>query len=244
MSEQQTLTFDAGILARGWLSAFLASGSDTEGVPIICQTLNLEVFGEQGVRFTATDRYMLLTAWVPTLATNSEAAEPSLDESPDLSLTFRDHDGRAKGLLTYLLKLAKRAAKDDLPMPTVELRLGVHADEGNAPSFPGMEREQVALDYPGSESVRCDLVEGNYPDFRAILLSHKPTRADHVVLNPDLLGRIAAIGKLYGSHLRFTHGGTGKMVALAPVVEDMPPILRGGLMPVRMAEDIAADDAA
>jgi hypothetical protein len=235
MTPETTLTFDAGLLARGWLSAFLATGSDPE-VPVLYQTLRLEAFGD-GIRLTATDRYMLLSAWIPTV---DGIGERGIDEIPDHSLTFCDHDTRAKGFVSYLKKLADRAVKEDRPAPQVNLRLGVAADEGDSPGFPGMELEQVAIEFPDSETVRLGVVEGEYPAWRALLADHKPVKADNFALNPDLLSRVSALGKIHGAYLRFTLGGARKMLLLEPVT-DVPPVIRGGLMPVTLkaAEAVA-----
>lgn len=233
MTPATTLNFDGGILARGWLSAFLAASQDPEQ-PVLDRTMHLEVYSD-GIRLSATDRYMLLSAWIPSL---DGFAERALDEAPDHTLVIRDEDARAKGLMSYLRKLSAKAAKDELPPPEVRIRLGVEAEEGAEPGFPGMELEQVAVELPGAEALRLPVVDGTYPAWRTILLAHKPGKVGAVGLNPEILGRFASLGKIHGGFLRCTFSSPKTMALLEPAggLTENPPIIRGGFMPVRLDE--------
>jgi hypothetical protein len=103
-----SLTFDAALLARAWLSVALASGNDDK-LPVLYRTVAVEEF-DHGARLVATDGYVLLRCWVP--ATESDLAEePGLDVAPDRTVVAFDPHGRAKGLLAFLLKQSK-ADKD------------------------------------------------------------------------------------------------------------------------------------
>lgn len=98
------MRFDAPTLARAWLSVAQASSSDKDLVTLD-RTVAIEEF-PTGVRLVATDRYVLLTAWVPDLGAYYEPREPGLDEAPDRTVITKDSDGRGRGLLGYLTQLA------------------------------------------------------------------------------------------------------------------------------------------
>lgn len=226
-----TLTFDAGILARGWLAAHIATGADEE-VPVLYGTLLIEKFNS-GVRLTATDRTLLLSAWVPC-ENAVEDPEVGIDEAPETVAIVRDPDGRGKALLTYLRKLAARAAKDELPPPLVALHLGVPAEEGDEPGFPGMELEQVVIDYPDHERVALPTVDGAFPNYRGLLLAHEAKRMDAVRLGGDNMARLGQVAKTVGGFVHCTFGGAKKAVAIQ--CGDLPPVVRGVVMPIAVAE--------
>mgnify|MGYP002132855720 CR=1 FL=1 len=64
------MKFDVPNLARGWLSVAQASANDKD-LPTLHRTIALEVF-PNGLRLVATDRYILLSAWVPDLGDTDE----------------------------------------------------------------------------------------------------------------------------------------------------------------------------
>jgi hypothetical protein len=226
-----SLTFDAALLARGWLATVLATGAD-DSLPILCGTLLIESYPE-GVRFAATDRYMALTTWVPRLG--SDVDDMPLDVAPDSSVVVCDPDGRGKALLTYLRKVAKAAAKDSLPMPQVVLHLGVPADDGDEPGFPGMERLQVVIDYPEHEKLALPIVQGDYPAYRTLLVEQKSKATANLALGPDILLRLAQAAKVVGGFLRCQFSGPDGAVAVE-IESDDGAVVRGVAMPVRLAE--------
>lgn len=234
MNVGASLTFDAGLLARGWLAVSLAAGSD-EALPILCGTLAIETYSD-GIRLTSTDRYMLLTAWISADGRDADD-ERGIEEAPDAVTVARDPDSRGRALLGYLNKLAARALKDSLPVPLVSLHVDVPADDDTSePSFPGMELRQVILDYPDHEKLALPIVQGEYPNWREIIAGHKPQRTQNVTIAPDLLLRIGKVGKLAGGFVNCTLGGDRGMVAVEVSREDFQPTIRGGIMPIRLAE--------
>lgn len=234
--EARTLTFDAGLLARGWLAASLAVGSD-DTLPILTGLL-IESY-EDGVRLTSTDRYMVLTTWL-----SADGREPDdereVEEAPLRSTVVLDPDGRAKALLSYLRKLSAKAAKDEIPAPLVNLSVGVPADDEGAPSFPGMELEQVVIDFPDHEKLALPICEGVFPAYRSILLGHEPKRTQTFSFNPELFARLGQVGKITGGFVDCTLAGPDGMVAIEVSGALLPPVIRGGVMPVKKAEIEAA----
>lgn len=231
------LTFDAGLLSRGWLAASLAAGAD-ETLPILDGTLLIETY-DDGVRLTSTDRYMLLTTWVAADGSDPDA-ERSLEEAPTSSTVVRDPDARGRALLSYLKKLSAKAAKDSLPLPMVNLHVGVLADEGDEAGFPGMELQQVVIDFPEHEKLALPVVHGEFPAYRSILLGHQPKRTAGISLNPELFSRLGQVGKITGGYAQCAFAGPDGGVAVEIAGVLLPPVVRGVLMPVRTAEIEAA----
>lgn len=231
-----TLTFDAGILARGWLATHLATGAD-EALPILYGTLAIEAF-PTGVRLTATDRTVLLSAWVPDADHTGDGDGPAFDIGPDSTTVVRDPDGRGRALLTYLRKLAQRAAKDSEPAPIVALHLGVPADEGDESGFPGMELEQVLIDYPDHERVALPTVDGTFPDYRALLLGHVSKRTDVVNLGGENMARLGMVAKTIGGYVRCSLAGPTSAIAVEVGSVFSPPLVRGVVMPISVAEAV------
>lgn len=223
--------FDAGTLARGWLAVSLASGSD-EATPIIDRTLLVESYHD-GVRLAATDRYMVLSAWIPAAGVE---AERSLDEAPSESVVVRDPDGRGRALLAYLRKLAAKAAKDEIPLPQVALYLNEPVEEGTEAGFPGMELRQVVIDYPDHEKLALPIVQGEYPAYRSLLLGHTSIATRNVAIAGEFMARLGQIGKILGSHVRCSFAGDTGMVGVEVENALVPPYIRGGVMPVKQAE--------
>lgn len=229
------LTFNAGPLARGWLATYLATGTD-ETLPALYRTVCVEIHDE-GVRLTASDRIMLLSAWVPVADAKSDQA-PGLDVAPRYTAIARDDDGRAKALCSYLRRVAVKAAKDELPEPTVQVHVGVTAEElGDEIGFPGMELEQVVLDFPGRERVALPTVNATYPDFRSLLLGHSAKRTDTIVMGVDNSVRLGQAAKILGAPVRHSFSGTRGAVAVE--IGDLAPYVRGVVMPIKREEAAA-----
>jgi hypothetical protein len=226
-----SLTFDAGTLARGWLATIAASAND-ENVPVLDGTLLIETFSD-GARLTATDRTILLTTWIPS--TDSTDDEQGLDVAPESVTVVRDPDGRGKALLSYLRKLATKAAKEDaLVLPVATLHVGVPAEEGDEAGFPGMELDTVVIEYPEHERVVLPTVDGTFPNYRTLLAGHTPKRTDRIAFSPLNLERLAQVGKVLGAMVHTTLAGPKSAVAVE--VGTVAPVVRGVVMPVAVAE--------
>lgn len=223
--------FDARTLGRGWLSVAVASAADRD-LPAIGRTVLIEAFPE-GVRLVATDRYVLLRSWIPN-AEHGFDPEPELDEAPYATAVAIDPDGRAKGFLSYAMKLAKDAAVGDDDFFEVRMNLGVvdEVEDKDRPAFAGMEVRYVVLEVPDVERVKLRTYEGSFPDWRRLLDGFKPVSTKTIALSPEILGRLAKLGAVQGDRpLGWTFGGSAKMARL--VVLESDPHVEGVVMPVR-----------
>lgn len=225
----ESLTFDAGLLARGWLSVAIATGKD-EGRPALDRTVSIEAFAS-GVRLTATDSYVLLRVWVPTLENEWEGAEPDLDEAPAETSVAVDPHGRGKGFLAYALKLAKEAAKAEaIDPPEVRLTLNVEGDAETEGTFDGMEPSYVVLELP-DETLRLETYEGDYPQWRNAIGNYKRESTSALALSPEIIGRLSKLGTVHPGPLLWHFGGERGMARLA--MPEADPVVFGVVMPVR-----------
>lgn len=222
-------TFEALPLAQGWLSVAVASGKDSAR-PQLDRTVSIEAYPE-GVRLVATDSYVLLHTWVPNIE-HSLDPEPSLDEAPYATAVVMDPHSRGRGFLAYALGLAK-AGDEDGPPVEVRLTLGVtEVDDSAEPSFEGMEATYVTLELPDAERLKLQTYEGDYPAWRRILPGFDPVRTESIALNPEIVGRLAKLGKLNdGRPIRWTFGGENQMARVE--IHDSDPLITGVVMPVR-----------
>ena len=224
--------FDGRTLARGWLSVALAYRKD-EDRPALDRTILIEEF-EHGVRLTATDSYVLLYTWVPSIDGELEAPA-SFDEAPVAVAVARDPDGRGKGFLGYALGLAIAAEQaNELATIEVDLRL-LEIDPGQddaALGFEGMEARFVVMEMADRERLQLPTYEADYPAWRPLVAAFKPKRTTDIGLNPEVIGRLAKLGKLHAeTPIVWTFGGETAMARL-----DLPrsdPRISGVVMPVR-----------
>jgi hypothetical protein len=228
----ETLTFDAGWLARAWLAVAEASSKD-KGRPALDRTVCVE-FHPDGVRLVATDSYMLLTAWVPRWSLTNQgepvmATAPELDEAPDHTVVAIDSDGRAKGLFTYLLALVNGK---DAPEVRVTLTTGpTPIDLGPALIFDGTGAECLTIAAEDREALLLGLYEGGYPTWRPVVGRFHGAMTPVLSLNPDILGRVVKMAKVGGAdHIDWRFGGT---IGPAKVEVIGTPTVTGLVMPVR-----------
>lgn len=234
-------TFDGAAIARGWLSVAIASGRDAD-TPVLDRTVLVEAH-PTGVRIVATDKYVLLKAWVPNVK-DGFAPEPGLDEVPYATAVAIDKHGRGRGFLGHVLRLAGEAEKNDESGPDVTLNLGVVdlAEDEDRPTFAGMETRYVDLALPGSESLRLPIYESPFPEYRHLLASFKAETTDAVALAPEMAARLGKLGKIHGAAARlgFSWGGTNRPARLD--VLDSWPAVDGLVMPCRW--DLERDEPA
>lgn len=227
------MMFDARYVARSWLAVGLASASDRDR-PALHRTIHIEEFAA-GLRLVATDSYLLLHSFVPSLD-HGLADEPGIDEAPSVTATAIDPHGRAKGFMAHMLKLARQAEEDNDDSIDVRVRLnvlGASDDDGQrAQSFAGMEALSVVVELPDKERVVLDSYEGDWPAWRAVWGTFRPVETNVVALNPDVVGRLAKLGNVCeGRALRWSFGGQDK-AARVDVLNAEPPV-DGLVMPVR-----------
>lgn len=222
---EQTHTFDAEILARGWLSVVLAASKD-DARPALTG-LHVEFFAH-GVRLVATDSYMLLRSWVP----RGDADEPELDEAPLFTATALDPYGRGVGLMRHMLAIA--TAKD---APPYDIRLSVGADprSDEEPALAGLERQYVIVDIPDQEILTLPLYEGDWPDWRPLWVSFRAETTSQVHFSPEMIvARLGKLGKLHPSAVigwRFGGPARAALVDLAPAT----PAVFGLVMPTKVS---------
>lgn len=204
------MRFEAPVFAKAWLSVALASGTDKDLVTLH-KTVAIEVH-ERGVRLLATDRFMLLTAWVPDLDSPDDSA-PDVADAPLRTVVAADTDGRGKSLLNYALTLWRRTLDSDgAPPQGAESEVNVEFDQrmpGDAAvgTFAGMESRYVVLDVPDTERVWLEVVEAVYPDWRPLIHEHTAETTKVIYLHPERLGRLGQISKYVTGPIAWTFGG-------------------------------------
>lgn len=228
------MRFDAAALATAWLSVAQASGTDS-----ILPTLNRTVAIEQydgGVRLVSTDRYILLTAWVPDLDTADDA--PGIDEAPIRTVVTQDVDQRGKGLLKYLLKVTRWGKDDETAYGSVhvsiqfDVRLPIDPDEDQP--LEGMEPTYAVLDVPDVERVYLPVIEDDYPSWRTLLDGFTGHATDTIGLPLDRLYRLGGLRAWAHGPLAWTFGGPDKPARVTtPTYDERDPAVDGIVMPAR-----------
>lgn len=189
------MRFDAPTLAPAWLSVALASAGD-KGNPLLDRTLAIEEH-DGGLRLVATDRYVLLTAWVPRLG-QEHRPEPGIDEAPARTVVTQDVDGRGKSLLDYVVKLTRRDELNSQPPGrlVVEAEFDVRLPAGMDQDQPleGLEPTYVVLTIPDVERVYLPIIGNLYPDWRVLL--EAPEHVEPTTLIDLPLERLYRLGQL------------------------------------------------
>lgn len=225
------VTFEARWIARAWLAVGLASRPDKDDA-MLDRSLHVELYVD-GVRLVATDGLVLLTAWVPARGKEGDPP-PGYDDAPVEAVTVYDWHGRGRGLFAHLLALV---SVDDPPEIEVTLAAGDEARDGAASgllSFAGMERRQLSVMASGREQILLDVYEGEYPNWRAVVLRHVQRRTGAIALACDVVGRLAGgLAKLYDGPLEWRFGGVDKMALIAIGSIGVEPRLEGVVMPAR-----------
>lgn len=228
------MRFDGPTFAHGWLA--VAHASSTEKLlPQLYRTVALEVYEGRGVQLVATDRFILLTAWVPD---EDNARQPLVDEAPDRTVVARDSDSRGKSLLGYVCSLANRAGEDYI---AGDLELRMELDQrlpaGSSPDTPldGLEPTFVVLSVPDVEKVYLEAVAHEFPDWRSMIHEFDANQTDRLVLNPEFVERIAKVRKHADGPLTWRFGGPDRP-ALVDFAESDPHVT-GIVMPRRDLEE-------
>lgn len=232
------MIFDAPTLCRGWLAVAQASCADKDAV-VLHKTVAIEVYPD-GLRLTATDRFVLLTAWVPDVAHTIEH-EPRIEEAPVRTVVVQDGDGRGKGLLAYLLALVARKEKElQADLPHGQMRASIEFDvrmpDGTAPdadvALEGMEPTFTVIDIPDTERVYLPVVESTYPNWRAIRGDHVAEKTDTITLHPERLGPVSKAGRWADGGVLWTFCGEERTALIE--WPDSDPRLVGAVMPMRV----------
>jgi hypothetical protein len=227
------MRLDAPTFARAYLSVAQASATKDD-VPALSQTVAFEEF-LYGMRLVATDRFVMLTAWVPSLDARFPA-EPTLDEAPDRTVIVRDGDKRGKSLMSYVLTLAKREHDGETPDGTLEVEVGFDARLPSGAEAPetleGLEPTYATLTVPDREKVFLPVVEAAYPQWRALVDSFTAEETKVVAFNPEFVSRLVGVRAWAHGPLVWTFGGSEKVAAVDFPESD--PHVTGLVMPSRL----------
>ena len=236
------MRFDGADLAHTWLAVAQASATDKRSDPLLFKTVAIEEF-HNGVRLTATDRFMLLTAWISDVDSDNP---PSLDEAPDRVIVARDADGRARSLMGYVCALHARLDKEsrELDGIDVEITFDARLPAGSQipPTLDGLEPTYVVLSVPDVERVYLEVVSGEFPEWRKLVHDHDAKRTSKISLRPDLVERLAKVGKHADGPLVWQFGGEDSTALVS--FRESDPFVHGVVMPVKPDDDTARKQAA
>ncbi len=223
------MQFNAEWLARAWLAVECAA-SHNKNDPVIGHAIHIEMY-PNGVRLTALDRYILLTAWVPSLdaALAELEPEPPLAEEPFEVATAKDFHGRGAGLMGHLKKLT---SVEDAPLIEARIAVGpaILPPDGGL-ILDGMDPRDVLLAYPGAEEVRVPSYDGTWPVWQPIVAEHQAKKTSVLALDPGRLAALARVGKIYDmAPIKWQFAGADRPALVE--VEGSLPHLTGIVMPV------------
>lgn len=231
------MRFEAPVFAKAWLAVALASGTD-KMLSTLHKTVAIEVY-DTGVRLLATDRYILLTAWVPDLDTSNDSM-PDVADAPLRTVVAADLDSRGKSLLTYTLTLWRRMLDSEGMMPEGEdFDVNIEFDQrmpndAEAGTFEGMESRYVILDVPDTERVWLQTVESDYPDWRHLVREHEAETTKVIHLNPERLQRLGKIRQYTAGSVAWTFGGSERPALIRVGEPDIDGFeVEGVIMPTR-----------
>lgn len=237
------MRFDGVQLADAWLSVFAASAKEKH-YPELYKTIAIEEY-PAGIRLVATDRVVLLTAWVGDLD-NYYGSPPAFEEAPDRTIVARDADGRARSLLGYVLSLAFRnTTPEDYTPGEVQVRVDFDVKlppgaAGTQDVLDGMDPTYVVLSVPDVEKVYLEVQATSYPDWRPLLADHQPRKTADIVVAAEVVERLAKIRKHASGRIKWTFGGAERTALVGFPESD--PYVHGVVMPIRTPEDPGKPD--
>lgn len=227
------MQFDAPTFARAWLAVSQATGSNDD-VAALARTVAIEEF-THGVRLVATDRFVLLTAWVPNLESTWDG-EPGDAEAPERTVIVQDLDGLGGKLLRHALTIIKRTDPNSI-QPAGFLKLVVRWDErlpvdraGDA-TLEGLELVYTVFELPDVERVWLPVIVTAYPEWRTLVLEHQPEETKAIAFWPERLGRLAKVAAWTYGTLTWTFGGQQRAALIDWPESD--PHVTGIVMPAR-----------
>lgn len=230
------MRFDAPTFARAALAVMSATGTD-RAIPTTYKTLAIEQH-LRGVRLVATDRSMLLTAYVPDLEHEYDSP-PSDATLPERTIVASDIKGRGRGLLGFIKSLAAEIPVDDYAPGQIELRLDfdarMPADDDTQAALEGMDARAVVLSVPDRERVHLEVIPVTFPDWRNTVAKHVPTPATEIALNPEIVERLTKARRHAAGPLVVTFGRDGGTALLEYGESD--PRVHGAIVPVRRDDD-------
>ncbi|WP_372733584.1 hypothetical protein [Nocardioides sp.] len=239
MTNTEPMRFDAPTFAHAFLAVFNAAGTDKD-LTVLYKAVAIERY-THGVRLVATDRFMLLTAWVPDV---SDHPEPQVDELPERTVIAADTDGLARHLLGHVISLANR---DEFYQPGT---LQVHMDfdvrippgVGEPETLEGLEPTFVVFDVPDVERVYLPAVGDFAADWRRIVIDHQGEETKQIGLNPEFMERLGKVRKHAEGTMTWRFGGT-ENPALVDWEDSLPHVM-GVVMPRRRLDNDPSEDEA
>lgn len=230
------MRFDAPTIARAWLAVANAASTDKEAPAAIFRAVSIEEY-LRGVRLVATNRFILLTAWVPDLEHYYDTSEPGIDEAPERTVIGQDAHSRAKGLMGYALSLANQyPAEEYVPgQLSLDITFDVRKPIGSGPgdeAFDGLEPTYAVLSVPDTEKVYLPIVETASvagTAWRTMVHKHEPEAASQIRLNTEFVERIGRVGKHAAGAVTWSFGGEER----AALIDwpDSDPHTTGVVMP-------------
>ncbi len=198
------MRFDGPTIAHAWLAVYAASSPD-KNQGTLYKTIAIHEH-LRGIRLVATNRQLMLTAWVPDLA-NHYDTDTYLDQEPEKTHVVSDHDGRARGLFGYVCMLAGRIHPDDYAPGHIETRLDFEqnlpkGDKSAQASLEGMESTYTAISVPDREKVHLEIIATTYPDIRPGLARWRATKTSGIQVNPTTMEILTKVR---------SHAGGGKL---------------------------------
>lgn len=242
------MRFDAPTLAHAWLAVANAASTDKEAPASIFKAVTIEEH-LRGIRLLATNRFILLTAWVPDLDHYYDGPEPDIADAPERTIVASDSDGRGRGLMGYVLSLAGRINDEEYVPGQVSLDLDfdarkpVDSTTAGDPTFDGLEPKYVVLSVPDTEKVYLPVVEDTAVAgiaWRNIITRHEPDSTSQIMLNPEFVERIGRVGKHAAGFVTWYFGGASS----AALVDwpDSEPHVNGAVMPRRDPDDTTSSE--
>ena len=226
------MRFDGPELAHAWLAVSAAAGADKK-VPALFRTVLIEEYFDDdaaGLLIYATDRFMLLKAWVPEV---DGCAPPTIDSMPRRIVVASDADRRANSLLGYVISLASREG-DEYVHGDVEVRVDfdqrLPAGSDAQAVLEGMEPTYVVLTVPDVEKVYLEVVQAEPPDWRGLVADFVPEHTDHITVGAEIVERLAKVRKHASGRLVLGFGGVDRAALVE--FEGSDPHVSGIVMPI------------
>lgn len=223
--------YNAWSLAKAWNSVAQAQ-SDDKARPALYRTTLIEQY-PQGLRLVATDSYLLLKAWVPSVDYRG-AAEPGRFDLPEESTVCIDRDRRVVSLMTYAMAETK-ADGQDTPL-TMTLMLGT-MKPGAQGELEGMTQQAVSFQFEHEydERIETPIFDGFFPTWKNLWYAHQIQATTTVSFGANGLLRIGKLSQVWDkASIRFQMGGAlgvAKFTVQAPDVN-----VEGLAMPIRDAD--------
>lgn len=236
------MKLDGPDLARAWLPVAAAASVNRDDLALYKVTA-IEVH-PNGIRLVATDRRLLLTAWVPDLDHYYDSP-PSIDEAPDRIVAAFDQDGRAKSMLGYILALQARLHTDLSEYAPGEIEISLDFDVrlpagSSEPTLEGLEPTYAVLSVPDTEKVYVQAYAAErFPDWRPLTEAHTLGTGSGVTMETDILERVAKTRKHTGKALVWQPGPTPQD-AVRLVFTQSDPHVHGFVLPA--SEETWAED--